>query len=329
MTKIRFGIVGTNNISDWFIRGSMPLPEFAVEAVCSRDIEKAREFASRHNIPLAFDSLEEMASSDRIDAIYIATPNSVHAAQSIIAMNHGKHVLCEKPMASNAREVKMMIESAKKNGVVLMEAVKPTLTPNFRYIKENIHKLGTLRRYFGTFCKYSSRYDKLKEGVVLNAFKPELSNGAVMDIGVYTIYPMVALFGKPESIDANSLLLSTGVDGEGCAIFRYKNMDAMVSYSKISNSYIPSEIQGEDGAVVIRHINSFKDTEFIDRVSGETSRWTQNQDEDEFYYEVEEFISVIESGHMESSINSHANSLATIEIIDEIRRQTGVSFPAD
>ena len=80
-----------------------------------------------------------------------------------------------------------------------MEAMKPTLTPGFRAIREQLPGVGTLRRYFSCYCQYSSRYDKLKEGVVLNAFQPALSNGATMDIGVYTIYPMVVLFGRPKS----------------------------------------------------------------------------------------------------------------------------------
>lgn len=329
MDKIRFGIVGTNGISEWFLRGTNSLDNMEVTAVCSRSMERGKEFALKNEIPYVFDSIDNMASSDKVDAIYIATPNYVHASQSIVAMSHGKHVLCEKPMASNAAEVEKMIEAAHKYNVVLMEAVKPTMTPNFRYLKENISRLGKIRRYFGSFCKYSSRYDSLKDGIVLNAFKPELSNGAVMDIGLYTIYPMIALFGKPKSIKAESLLLSTGVDGQGCAIFSYEDMDGMVSYSKIADSHIPSEIEGEDGSVIIRHINHFDGIEYIDRRSGEKNDWSQNQPEDAFYYEVKEFISLIKEGKKESKINSHANSLACMEVIEEIRRQTGVRFPAD
>ena len=83
-----------------------------------------------------------------------------------------------------------MIEASRRNGVALMEAVKTTLTPNFMALREALPKAGTLRRYFSAFSQYSSRYDKFKEGIVLNAFRPELSNGALMDIGIYTIYPM-------------------------------------------------------------------------------------------------------------------------------------------
>ena len=174
MKKIRFGVVGTNNITDWVIAGGRQDERFELVAVCSRTQEKADEFAAKHNIPHTFTSLEEMAKSPLIDAVYIATPNYVHAKQSILCMSHGKHVLCEKPFASNADEVKQMIEAAKKYGVLLMEAMIATLNPNFAIVKNHLKNLGTIRRYFASYCQYSSRYDKFKEGIVLNAFKPEL-----------------------------------------------------------------------------------------------------------------------------------------------------------
>ena len=92
-----------------------------------------------------------------------------------------------------------MIEASERYGVTLMEAMKHTLTPNFLSVLKNIERVGKVRRYFSSYCQYSSRYDKFKEGIVLNAFDPKLSNGAIMDIGVYTIYPMVVLFGQPSS----------------------------------------------------------------------------------------------------------------------------------
>ena len=231
MKKIRFGVVGTNNITDWVIAGGRQDERFELVAVCSRTQEKADEFAAKHNIPHTFTSLEEMAQSPLIDAVYIATPNYVHAKQSILCMSHGKHVLCEKPFASNADEVKQMIEAAKKYGVLLMEAMIATLNPNFAIVKNHLKNLGTIRRYFASYCQYSSRYDKFKEGIVLNAFKPELSNGAVMDIGVYTLYPLVTLFGRPQKVEAQGIKLHTGVDGQGAINLQYEGMNATVLYS--------------------------------------------------------------------------------------------------
>ena len=337
MKKIRFGVVGTNFITDWVIAGAREDSRFELAAVCSRTRERGEEFAAKHNIPHIFTSLEEMASSDKVDAIYIASPNYMHAEQSILAMSHGKHVLCEKPLASNAREAKEMIAVSEQYGVALMEAMKSTLSPNFRAVMQNLHRIGTPRRYFASFCQYSSRYDKYKEGVVLNAFRPELSNGAMMDIGVYTIYPLVALFGKPQSISAQGVVLSSGADGQGAVNMQYDGLNATVLYSKIANSQLPAEIQGEEGNILIDRIQTPVDVRFYPRqapASGHEKRvegelLSREESHNEYYYEIREFIDMILSGRRESDINSHATSLATMEIIDEVRRQIGVHYPAD
>ena len=337
MKKIRFGVVGTNNITDWVIAGGRQDERFELTAACSRTQERAEEFAAKHGIPHTFTSLEEMASSPLIDAVYIATPNYVHAEQSILCMNHGKHVLCEKPFASNAKEVRLMIEAAKKNKVTLMEAMISTLNPNFAIAKERMKDLGTIRRYFASYCQYSSRYDEFKEGIILNAFKPELSNGAVMDIGIYTIYPMVALFGKPQQIEAQGIVLHTGADGQGAVNFQYEGMNATVLYSKIANSALPTEIEGEAGNLLLDKIHITKQVDYIPRQVTAQGKEQENHcqsigvplEKSEYYYEIAEFINLIEQGKQESNVNSWENSLTTLEIIDEIRRQLGVHYPAD
>ena len=337
MNKIRFGVIGTNFITDWVIAGAKQDERFELVAVCSRTQERANEFAAKYDIPYTFTSLEEMAESPLIDAVYIATPNYLHASQSILCMKHGKHVLCEKPMASNAYEVKQMIAASRQYGVTLMEAMKPTLTPNFRVLREALPKAGVIRRYFASYCQYSSRYDKFKEGIVLNAFKPELSNGAMMDIGVYTVYPMVVLFGRPNKISASGVVLSTGTDGQGAVNFEYEGMNATVLYSKIANSSLPTEIEGEDGNFMLDKINQINRVTWQARPVASSGKGPLTPvedisavtDKDEYYYEVAEFINLVQAGKQESEVNSHENSLITIEIIDEVRRQLGVSFLAD
>ena len=326
--KIRFGIIGTNTISDKIIDAGRQDERFIVNAIYSRKLETAKAFSKKHNIPNIFTSLTEMAESEAIDAVYVASPNSFHYSQSVLFMKHGKHVLCEKPMASNEKEVKAMIDVAHKYGVTLMEAIMPTLKPEFFAIKNNLKEIGTIRHYFGCYCQYSSRYDQLKEGTVLNAFKLELSNGSVVDIGIYTIYPMVALFGEPKKINASGLLLSTGVDGQGTVSFEYDEMTATIIYSKISDSSLSSEIQGENGVIIIDKINNIKNInlKFRDGTIKDISPYSNKH---AYFYEISEFIDLVENGKRESEINSHSNSLITIRIIDEIRRQIGVKFPAD
>lgn len=326
--KVRFGVIGTNFIVDKVLEAARLDHRFELTAIYSRTQERADEFAKKHNVPHTFTSLEDMVSSNLIDAVYIASPNSLHASQSILCMQHGKHVFCEKPFASNANEVKAMIAAADKYNVRLMEAMKPTMTPNFSVIKDNLKEIGTIRKYFSCYCQYSSRYDKLKEGVILNAFDPSLSNGAVMDLGVYTIYPMVVLFGRPKKISATGLKLFTGADGQGSVNFEYEDMDATVMYSKIADSSLPTEIQGEEGTITADRINIINKVTLKKRGGEETIISTPNPTH-EYYFEVAEFIDLIQKNERESTINSLENSLITIEIIDEIRKQLGIIYPAD
>lgn len=337
MRKVRFGVVGTNFITDWVIAGAKEDPRFELTAVCSRTQERGEEFAAKYGIPHIFTSLEQMAASDKVDAVYIATPNCTHAQNAILCMQHGKHVLCEKPLASNAVEARQMVAASTKYGVTLMEAMKSTLSPVFRCVQENLHRIGTPRRYFASFCQYSSRYDKFKEGVVLNAFRPELANGALMDIGVYTLYPLVVLFGRPQAIEAQGIILSSGVDGQGAVNLKYEGMNATILYSKIANSMLPSEIEGEDGNIVIDRIQTPTEVRFYPRQAPASGHEVRSAGEafhtadhhNEYYHEIKEFIDLIEQGLTESKINSHDSSIATLEIMDEVRRQLGVSYPAD
>ncbi len=325
---VRFGIIGTNAITERFIDAASEIEDFVLTAVYSRTEERAKAFAQKYGMNATFTDLESMARSNEIDAVYIASPNSFHAKQAIIYMKHGKHVLCEKPIASNSNELEKMINVAKMNKVLLMEALLTTFLPNFQVVKDNLDKIGTIRRYFASYCQYSSRYDTFKQGTILNAFNPTLSNGALVDIGIYCVYPLVTLFGEPESVKANAIMLSSGVDGEGSLLLGYKDMEAVIMYSKISNSYIPSEIQGENGSIIIDKINNIKKVE-IHYNDGTVEDLTKPQKGNSMYYEAKEFIELIKNNHVESSINSYNNSKITAKILETAREQIGLLYPAD
>lgn len=325
---IRFGVIGTNWITDELIEAAATTEDFVLTAVCSRTEQRAAEFAAKHQIPHIFTDVEKMAASGVIDAVYIASPNALHAEQAIICMNHGLHVLCEKPAASNAREFRAMVAAARKNRVVLMEAMKSTVTPNFAAVRDHLPKIGTVRRYTAAFCQYSSRYDAYKQGKLPNAFNPALSNGALMDLGTYCIYPMVVLFGRPRDIKAQAVMLESGVDGQGSILFIFPGMEAAAFYSKISDSSFGGEIQGESGTIVIDKISRMDDVELRFR-NGGSERIGQIQSPLTMVYEVNEFVRCIRSGKLESDINSHAHSEMVLEIMDEARRQIGLVYPAD
>ncbi|WP_018885248.1 Gfo/Idh/MocA family protein [Paenibacillus massiliensis] len=325
---VRFGIIGTNWITERFIQAAQETDHFSLTAIYSRTEERGAEFAAKYNHPTVFTGLTEMLQSDLIDAVYIASPNSFHAEQAILCMKHGKHVLCEKPMASNSRELREMIAVARENNVLLMEALKSTLMPNFTIIQENLFKIGQVRRYFASYCQYSSRYDAYKEGTVLNAFNPEFSNGSLMDLGIYCLYPMVALFGKPHTVKAVGIMLGSGVDGEGSINMLYPEMDAVVLHSKITNSYVPAEIQGELGTMVIDKINQPYDVKIHYR-DGNVEDLTRPQMHEPMYYEIREFIQLIQQGARDSLVNSLECSLAVAEVMEEARKQIGLVYKAD
>lgn len=325
---VRFGVIGTNWITEAFIQAARETTGFELAAVYSRTEEKARAFADKHGASRIYTDIGQMARSGDIDAVYIASPNSLHAEQAVLCMEHGVHVLCEKPLASNAREVRRMTEAASRHGVLLMEALKSTLLPNFGVIRERLASIGRVRRYFANYCQYSSRYDAFRAGTVLNAFNPEFSNGALMDLGIYCLYPAIVLFGKPSDVKANGFMLSSGVDGEGSLLLKYEEMEGVVQYSKISNSYVPSEIQGEEGSILIDKISQPERVEIRYR-DGRTEELTVPQSANSMKYEVQEFIDLIGRGAKESAVNTHARSLAVMEVMDEARRQMGLIYPAD
>ncbi|MFC5530924.1 Gfo/Idh/MocA family protein [Cohnella yongneupensis] len=325
---IRFGIIGTNWITERFIEAARESDRFALTAVYSRTEAKAREFADKHGAAHAYADLDAFAASREFDAVYIATPNFLHAEHAIVCMNEGKHVLCEKPVASNVPELERMLEAAKRNSVTFMEALLTTHLPNFRAIEDNLHKLGKIRRYFASYCQYSSRYDAYKEGNVMNAFKPELSNGALMDLGIYCIYALVTLFGEPQRVQADAYMLESGVDGQGNLQLNYGDMNASILYSKISTSYAPAEIQGENATMVIDKINTPEHVEIRYR-DGTIETLTRPQPNKFMYYETEHFIDLVASGQPESPTNSWRNSLNALRIMDESRKQIGLVYPAD
>ncbi|WP_409342768.1 Gfo/Idh/MocA family protein [Paenibacillus sp. MBLB4367] len=327
---IRFGVIGTNWITESFIKAARETGEFVLTAVYSRTEERANEFAAKMEAPHAFSDLRAFADSDALDAVYVASPNAYHAEHAILCMNHGKHVLCEKPIASHAGELQAMIDAAKRNNVLLMEALKSTLVPNFQAVREHLPKLGKVRRYFASYCQYSSRYDAYKQGTVLNAFNPAFSNGSLMDLGTYCIYPLAVLFGKPDRMKADGMLLGSGsgIDGEGSLLLQYEDMDAVIMHSKIAHSYAPAEIQGENGTMVIDKINEPGKVEIRYR-DGSVEEITRQQVANTMYYEAKRFIALLKAGQTECDTNSFANSMTAMEIMDEARKQMGLVFPAD
>ncbi|MDO4311495.1 MAG: Gfo/Idh/MocA family oxidoreductase [Eubacteriales bacterium] len=327
---MNFAIIGTNYVSDWLITAGKNCEKFHVQAVYSRTMERAREFADKYGIEDCYDSLDELAAAANVDAVYVASPNALHAKQSIQMMNGGKHVLCEKSIASNERELQEMLKTAKKNHVIVMEAMRSVMDPGFAAIQEHLPKIGRVRRATIQYCQYSGRYDKFKNGIIENAFKPELSNGSLMDIGVYCVHPMVKLFGRPDQISASCVKLENGVDGMGTIMAKYEKKGILVEliYSKITDSILPTQIQGEAGSMIIEEIPNTNRIKIRYRDKSWEEICVEKVDPgNNMYYEIEEFIRIAERG--ESADEHNQYSIWEMQVMDEARRQMGIVFPAD
>lgn len=335
MKPIRIGIVGTNFVSDWLAEAAASLDCVTVTAVYSRAQATGDAFAQKHDIPTVFTDYDAFVDSDVIDAVYIASPNFAHAAQAVRALKAGKHVLCEKVIATNSRELSEMIAAAKENKCVLLEAMRPSFDPCIALLKEQLPKLGTLRRVVLDFNQYSSRYDKFKAGEIQNAFNPAYSNAAVMDIGVYIIHIAAKLFGRPRSILSMSTLLHNGFEGSGHVLLDYGEMKAELSYSKITESVTPNLFVGEDATLAVGKITMPTDMRIIYH-KGSPNLGTQGSWEEQIpfetvdnnmIYELQAFAQLCREGQYENEYLE--NSVIEMEIIDEIRRQNGIVFPSD
>nr|WP_154325372.1 Gfo/Idh/MocA family oxidoreductase [Pantoea sp. 201603H] len=323
---IRFAVIGTNWITRQFVDAAHETGKMKLTAVYSRSLQQAQTFSNDYPVEHLFVSLEQMAQSDAIDAVYIASPNALHCSQALLFLSHKKHVICEKPLASHLTEVEQMIRCARDNQVVLFEAFKTASLPNFITLQQSLPKVGKLRKALFNYCQYSSRYQRYLDGENPNTFNPAWSNGSIMDIGYYCLAAAVSLWGEPSALQAQASLLASGVDAHGSVIMHYGDFDVTLLHSKVSDSLIPSEIQGEAGSLMIEKIAECQRLILTSRGS-KAQDLSQPQHINTMLYEAQHFASLVEN----NEVNHHglATSRITAKLLTEIRRQTGVIFPSD
>lgn len=326
MKKIRFATIGTGLITQRFLEAGALCNQFELKALYSRDRAKGQAFLGERKGITVYTSLEDLASDREVDAVYIASPNSIHKEQAVYLLNRGKHILVEKAAASNYREWKSMVLAAEKAGRVLLEAMRPLYNPGFHVIQESLERLGAIRRVSFPYCQYSSRYDNFKKGILENAFRPEFSNGALMDIGVYCIEPLIRLFGTPVKTEGRSYVLENSIDGMGSIYGEYEGMQAFLSYSKISDSKTECEIQGEKGTLVFQSIAIPRNIRIYHR-SGEVEQLFGEAEHNDMLYELEAFIGMINKEKDPGPFQEVTSE--SLKMMDQVRSQAGILFPAD
>lgn len=331
---VRLATIGTNFITEYLLEASQHCTGFALEAVCSRNEENAKAFAKKWGAKRWFTSVDDLAACPDVDAVYIATPNFTHHGYAMKLLAAGKHVLVEKSAAANQREYREMLALAEQKGLVCLEAIRIAFNPDLELIRQGLAELGKIRRVILTCGAYSSRYDNFKKGIIENAFRPEMCNGALMDLGVYAVNIMADLFGAPEKVNADVIKLENGLDAVLTATCTYPGMLATVFTSKVADTNNLSEIQGEDGLMVI----SFCSTP--DRVTIKYNTRRSGEEKirelpilatpfgEDMKYELQAFIDLIGRGGAGAE-RYNDRTLCALGIMDEIRRQCEMVFPND
>lgn len=325
MQMIRMAVIGRGWITEKWIGAAQKIPGVAVTAAYSRSLADARAFAQAHGAALWFDSLDALCASREVDGVYVASPIALHARQTIALLEAGKHVLVEKPMTVSRANAEKMFQAAQAHGVVLMEGLRSVHTPYMAAIRNSLPKLGVLRKARLSYCQYSSKFDAYKAGQLPNTFNPALGNGALMDLGVYLVAGMIHLFGMPRALTGHSGFLGTW-EANGALLADYGAMQAELSYSKISQSALPSEIQGEKGALVIDH---FADGGrlYIRYRGGETEELEGCAPGISLDAETRDFFDMVKGKAQPA--DWQALSLNTAQVMEEARAALGIHFPPE
>jgi predicted dehydrogenase len=334
MKNYRWGIIGPGKIANKFAT-ALPLAGHAqLEAVASRDGNKAREFAQKFNAPRYYDNYEALAKDPNIDAIYIATPHAFHCDQAILCLTHGKPVLCEKPMALSHNQVSKMVQAARDNNTFLMEAIWTRLLPHTEKIVELIREgqLGTIK-YVRADFGFAGPYHPDNR-----LFNLDLGGGSLLDIGIYPLFLCLLLLGEPQRILATGKLAASGADESCHALLQYDSgATAVISSTFSCQTSITAEIAGTDGIIQIPAA-WYKNDQFTLRRPAPAGSSASTIVEPEifqlepmvngFEYEIRELMNCVGKGWIESPAISHDFSLLLSRTMDEIRRQLGVHYKA-
>lgn len=255
---IKYSVIGTSWITKAFIDGAKKVPELSLSGVYSRTKERAEQFKNEVGAKKTFTSLEELCEDD-CDFVYVASPNSCHFSQCKYLLENKKSVICEKPITVTADEFRELFDVAQENGVIYFEAIMYMHTKTRKTLIDAVKKLGSITSAHIDYSQLSSKYPALKRGELPNIFNPEMKTGALNDLGIYCVYPVVDLFGIPKKIVPVQTFLSTGADGCGSAEFVYDSFQVSITYSKLAESRAPSQILGDAGTLTIGKISQLSE----------------------------------------------------------------------
>ncbi len=326
MEKIRWGIISTGGIANAFANALQDVPDAELVAVASRSQEGADYFGNQYNIPRRYPSYQQLADDPDIDVVYIGTPHVFHAGNMLMCLEAGKHVLCEKPFTINAREAEQCIALAQEKGLFLMEAVWMRYIPAIVQLREWIQagRIGDLLMVQADF-NVSLPFDAKRR-----TFARDLGGGALLDVGVYPVSLATMLLGLPESVSSHYHLGETGVDERAAVLFRYpEGVSALLSMGIRYNTPNEALIQGTKGSIRV-HPPFHHPTQMTLHLDGsEPETITLPYKSNGLNYEAMEVHACLRAGKLESETMPLAESLAVMQLLDSIRSEWKLQYPAD
>ncbi|WP_299548330.1 Gfo/Idh/MocA family oxidoreductase [Seonamhaeicola sp.] len=322
--NINWGIIGLGNIAHQFCRDLLLVDDAVIYAVASRSQEKANTFGEQYGVTNCYDSYDAILKDDHVDIIYIATPHNSHAELSVKAMTHGKHVLCEKPIALNKAEANMMIETSKETGQFFMEAFWTRFNPSVveALLKIKNGDLGAIKYINADFAFYVD----IPEGSRMT--KTELGGGSLLDMGVYPLFLAYVVLGMPEKIMAAANFFESGADQQTSMILHYKGAQAVLHSSFMSPSNMVATISGTEGRINLHSVWHETQGYSMIRNNHKVDYHLPTKGKG-FTYEIEACHKCIRNNQIESDVWSHQDSLNLMSITDAVRKETGLKFPQE
>lgn len=325
MKTVRWGILSTGNIAHEFLEGLAGLPATKVTAVGSRSLEKANTFADKFGIPNRHGSYEALAHDPDVDIVYIGTPHPFHKDNSLLCLNAGKAVLCEKPFALNAEQAKEVIEVARAKKRFVMEAVWTLFLPHIVKLRELVSEgaIGEVRMLQADFG-FRTDFDPESR-----LFDPALGGGALLDVGLYPLVLAQILFGPPSEIKSFAQMSPSGVDEEASLLLRYSEGQTalLVGATRLQT---PNEafIMGSEGRIHIPH-EWWRPNDLVLYKNGKQETIKVASDRSGHSYEALEVNRCLREGATESSVMPLNATLSLMATLDEVRAQWGLRYPEE
>lgn len=325
MTALRWGILATGGIAQAFTSDLLTAGR-AVTAVGSRRLEAAEEFAGTHGIPHAHGSYEALVSDPEVDIIYIATPHSAHSDNAILALEHGKHVLIEKPLTLDEGQAVAIRDVAAAQGLLAMEAMWTRYLPHMIRIRELIDSgaIGEVRALSADHTQRISTDPAHR----LNAL--ELGGGALLDLGIYPVSFAWDILGAPTEIRAVGRLGETGADTEA-AISLTHGSGAVSSLLTSSRAVGPNvaHIIGTEGRISVDAVWYTPTTFRVHAPDGSVREEYRSDVQGRgMQYQALHAEQVVAEGRTDSALLPIQESVAIMATLDEIRAQLGVVYPS-